>query len=101
MQSIFTSFSVQATDVIEGTSVDEGGKEKTKVIMFVEARGETSVGEYRNEYVWKMGFEEGGKRVDEWIEFVDVGMVRDFYPKLVGEMKKRAEEQGKGADAGR
>ena len=41
------------------------------------------MGEYRNEYVWKMGFEEGGARVDEWVEYVDVGMVRDFYPKLI------------------
>lgn len=96
MKALFTSFHITVTDCIEGTSTDAEGIKKRKIVMFVEAKGETPVGEYRNEYVWKMGFEEGGERVDEWVEYVDVGMTRDFYPKLKGEMEKRAREaQGK------
>ena len=101
MKSIFTSFSITVNDVIEGTSevssagddgaIAKGGiVERKKIVMFVSARGDTPVGEYRNEYVWKMAFEEGGTRVSEWVEYVDVGMTRDFYPLLRGEMMRRA-----------
>ncbi|KAJ4293100.1 hypothetical protein N0V90_008382 [Kalmusia sp. IMI 367209] len=93
MKAVFTSFQVTATDIIEGTSRDDEGRERVKIVMFVEARGETAVGEYRNDYVWKMGFEEGGGRVDEWIEYVDASMFRDFYPKLKAETARRAMEK--------
>jgi len=85
MATIFTSFKVTVNDVIEDS-------EAKKIVMFVSARGDTPIGEYRNEYVWKMEFDQEGEKVDRWTEFVDVGMVRDFYPKLVGEMKRRAAE---------
>lgn len=75
-------------DVIEG--IDDHGK--AKIVMFVSALGQTSVGEYRNEYVWSMGFDGSGERISEWTEFVDVGMLRDFYPKLAEALKKKAEE---------
>jgi hypothetical protein len=88
MATIFTSFNVTVSDVIEDL-------EAKKIVMFVSARGDTPIGEYRNEYVWKMEFEEKGEKVGKWTEFVDVGMVRDFYPKLVGEMKRRAAEAAK------
>jgi hypothetical protein len=89
MATIFTSFAVTVNDVVE----DVAGK---KIVMFVSARGDTPVGEYRNEYVWKMEFDESGEKVEKWTEFVDVGMARDFYPKLVGEMKRRAVDAAKG-----
>ncbi|KAF2872197.1 hypothetical protein BDV95DRAFT_493257 [Massariosphaeria phaeospora] len=92
MKSIFTNFHITVNDVIEGSRVDADGKESTTIVMFVEAQGDTPMGEYRNEYVWKMAFEEGGARIDEWLEYVDVGMARDFYPKLAGEMKRRTQE---------
>lgn len=66
--------------------------ERKKIVMFISAHGDTPVGEYKNEYVWKMAFEEGGEKVCEWVEFVDVGMARDFYPLLKGEMIRRAQE---------
>jgi hypothetical protein len=88
MATIFTSFKVTVNDVIEDL-------EAKKIVMFVSARGDTPIGEYRNEYVWKMEFDEKGEKVGKWTEFVDVGMVRDFYPKLVGEMKRRAAEAAK------
>jgi hypothetical protein len=61
MKSIFNSFHVSINDVIEGTC-DDG---KKKIIMFVTATGNTAVGHYKNEYVWKMAFEEGGERMCE------------------------------------
>ncbi|KAL1595709.1 hypothetical protein SLS60_009398 [Paraconiothyrium brasiliense] len=93
MKSVFTSFELSVDDVIEGISQDEQGVERRKIVIFASAKGQTPVGEYRNEYVWKMGFEEGGQRVSEWIEYVDVGMARDFFPKLAAEMKRRAGER--------
>ena len=45
---------------------------------------------------WKMGFEENKEdevmRISEWSEYVDVGMARDFAPKLREAMKKGREE---------
>ncbi|KAH7078681.1 hypothetical protein BKA63DRAFT_506912 [Paraphoma chrysanthemicola] len=99
---VFTSFQITVTDLIEGVSecpapTDEkdGFVQKKKIIMYVNARGDTPIGEYVNQYVWKMGFEEGGERVNEWEEYVDVGMAKDFFPRLQAEMKRRAEEKAK------
>ncbi|KAF1934095.1 uncharacterized protein M421DRAFT_253 [Didymella exigua CBS 183.55] len=86
ISAIFTSFKIAVDDVIEGTSSD-GSK---RIVMYVSAFGESPVGEYKNQYVWKMGFTEDGELIKEWTEFVDVGVARDFYPKLKGEMVKRA-----------
>jgi hypothetical protein len=95
MESVFTSFQITVNDVLEATSDSAlGGEGKKKIVMYVTARGDTAVGEYRNEYVWKMSFEEGGERICEWSEFVDVGVSRDFMPKLkAGIAKKMAEEK--------
>ncbi|KAF3045534.1 hypothetical protein E8E12_009343 [Didymella heteroderae] len=86
ISTIFTSFKVVVDDMIEGVSFD-GTK---RIVMYVSAFGESSVGEYRNQYVWKMGFTDDGELIREWSEFVDVGMAQDFYPKLKGEMVRRA-----------
>ncbi|KAF2818753.1 hypothetical protein CC86DRAFT_153554 [Ophiobolus disseminans] len=97
MKSIFTSFQATVTDVVEGTS--SAGKET--IVLYISARGDTPVGEYKNEYVWKLGFDEGGEKVSEWVEFVDVGVSRDFYPLLKGEMMRRmaaAKEAAMGTD---
>jgi hypothetical protein len=88
MSTIFTSYRVEVDDVIEGTS-DDG---KKKLIMYISAFGESPIGPYRNQYVWRMGFTDDGELINDWSEFVDVGMVRDFYPKLKAEMVRRAEE---------
>lgn len=84
--------------MVEGVS-DDGS---VIIVMYVSAAGETSVGEYRNEYVWKMGFEKGEERISEWSEFVDVGVARDFYPRLRGEVVRRAgQAQGEEGAEGR
>ncbi|KAJ4344608.1 uncharacterized protein N0V89_012352, partial [Didymosphaeria variabile] len=93
MKSVFTSFELTIHDIVEGVSQDEQGIERRKIVVFTSARGDTPVGEYRNEYVWKMGFEEGGQRVSEWVEYVDAGMAKDFAQKLAAEVKKKAGER--------
>ncbi|KAF2476719.1 uncharacterized protein BDR25DRAFT_278026 [Lindgomyces ingoldianus] len=90
MKSLFTSFQIRVDDVIEDLV-------QRKIVMFVTALGQTPVGEYNNEYVWKMKFDEAGEKIVEWSEFVDVGMVKDFYPRLVAEIKRREEEKEKGS----
>lgn len=95
MKSVFTSFQVTVDDVIEGTSTDQ----RKKIVMFVRAKGDTPVGEYKNEYVWKMAFDESEQKVSEWEEYVDVGMTRDFYPLLKGEMFKRMQAAKKAPNA--
>ncbi|KAF2656681.1 hypothetical protein K491DRAFT_596438 [Lophiostoma macrostomum CBS 122681] len=84
MKTLFTSFAITVNDTIEDL-------EKKKIVVFVSAKGDTPVGEYNNEYVWNIGFDESGEKISEWTEYVDAGMARDFYPKLMGEMKRRAE----------
>lgn len=91
MNGLFTSFAITVTDTVEDLA-------NRKIVMFVSAKGETPVGQYNNEYVWKMGFDESGEKISEWVEYVDAGMARDFYPKLMGELKRRA-EAGKGESA--
>jgi hypothetical protein len=95
MKSVFTFFKISVDDIIEGVSDTEvdprrGGEyKKKKIVMFVTAAGATTVGEYRNEYVWSIAFEEGG----------DVGVSRDFMPKLKGEIARKMAES-KGRDGG-
>ncbi|KAF2110301.1 hypothetical protein BDV96DRAFT_583787 [Lophiotrema nucula] len=92
INGVFTAFKIVVDDVIEGTSTNvEGLEQKKKIVMYVKALGETAVGEYRNEYVWKMAFDEDA-RISEWSEFVDVGMARDFLPKLRAELQRRRVE---------
>lgn len=93
ISQIFTSFKVVVDDVIEGFASDG----YARIIMYVSAFGESPVGEYRNQYVWKMGFTDDGELIREWSEFVDVGMAQEFYPKLKGEMVRRAAAKEGGA----
>lgn len=74
--------------------------EQKKIVMFVSALGDTVVGEYRNEYVWRMKFDEAGEKIAEWQEFVDAGMLRDFFPKLKAELVRKAELAKKEKESG-
>jgi hypothetical protein len=86
ISQIFTSFKIVVDEVIEGFASDG----YARIIMYVSAFGESPVGEYRNQYVWKMGFTDNGQLIRKWSEFVDVGIAQEFYPKLKGEMVRRA-----------
>ena len=64
-----------------------------KICMWLLVKGDTLAGEYNNEYVWNMEFNKSGEKIVEWKEFVDVGVTRDFLPKLRKEMQKENEKQ--------
>ena len=85
MKTLFTTFRLNVKDIVEDV-------EERKIVIFVSAEGETMVGKYVNEYVWRMKCDEQGL-VEEWWEFVDVGMVRDFLPKL-----REARARGSGTE---
>lgn len=94
MAEVFTSFKIVVDDVVEGVS-DDGAN---KIVVYISAFGKSPVGEYRNQYIWKMGFTDDGALIREWSEFVDVGVARDFYPLLKGEIIKRRGEQRVGLE---
>ena len=77
LQSIipaFSNFSLTVYDIVEDTAAN-------KIVMHLKARADTAAGEYVNEYMWSLHFDENGM-IDDQKEYVDVGVNRDFYPKL-------------------
>ena len=77
LQSIipaFSNFSLTVYDIIEDVAA-------RKIIMHLKARADTAAGEYLNEYMWSLHFDKEG-RIDDQKEYVDVGVNRDFFPKL-------------------
>jgi hypothetical protein len=86
LKPIFRNFSLTVTELLEDV-------EQRKVCVWLLARADTEVGKYRNEYVWLMEFDESGENIVGMKEFVDVGMARDFWPKLKGEMARREAEK--------
>src|SRR5215469_2165473 len=72
LKPIFRNFSLTVTELVE--DVDE-----RKICIWLLARADTAIGEYRNEYVWLMEFDESGEKIARMKEFVDAGMVRDFW----------------------
>jgi|SRR5579871_727209 len=88
LKPIFRNFSLTVTELVE--DVDQ-----RKICMWLLARADTAVGEYRNEYVWLMEFDESGEKIAGMKEFVDAGMARDFWPRLKGEMARRKAVEGK------
>lgn len=91
LTTVFHNFELEVQETIEDARA-------RKVVLFLCARADTVVGEYRNEYVWVLEFEgvgdgvgEGGEgeggdgvgpRIVRQVEFVDSVMARDFFPKL-------------------
>ncbi|KAI4150766.1 MAG: hypothetical protein LQ340_003899 [Diploschistes diacapsis] len=80
--SIFHSFSLTCHELVE----DVPGR---RIVMYLTARGDTDAGEYVNEYVWFLDFDESGDTILGHKEFVDAIMNRDFWPKLAKAMKAK------------
>lgn len=59
-----------------------------KIVMWLKAQADTVVGEYVNEYMWTLEFDEAGEKIVWQKEFVDSVMVRDFWPTLRESMKE-------------
>ena len=73
-------------DVVEDTAA-------RRICMYLRARADTVVGEYVNEYMWTLDFDESGTKITKVNEFVDTVMNRDFWPKLQQAMKARKAQQ--------
>lgn len=63
--------------------------------MYVKARADTLAGEYLNEYQWTMSFDESGRKIVKWVEFVDANVYWGFFPKLQEAMRIYREGNGK------
>ena len=83
---VFHNFSLTINDLLED-------KEARKISLWLSARAETLAGEYVNEYVWLLEFNEEGK-ITASREFSDSVMEREFYPKLRDAMQQ---QQARGA----
>jgi ketosteroid isomerase-like protein len=78
---VFSNFSLTINDVIED-------REARRICMYLRARADTLAGEYINEYIWTLSFNESGTKITEVKEFVDTVMNRDFWPLLLTAMKQ-------------
>ena len=81
LKPIFSNFSLVINDVIEGT-------DGRRICMYLRARADTLAGEYINEYMWTLDFDETGTKITKNKEFVDTVMNRDFWPKLSAAVKQ-------------
>lgn len=57
--------------------------------MYLRARADTLAGEYVNEYMWTLNFDDSETKITRVDEFVDTVMNRDFWPKLKAAMTVR------------
>ena len=81
LHAIFHNFSLTVDELVEDTA-------NHRICMWLSARADTSAGEYVNEYVWLLDFDETGKKIIRTKEFSDSLMARDFFPKLKAAMDK-------------
>ena len=75
LNAIFYNFSLKIDDLVEDT-------QNHRICMWLTARADTMAGEYVNEYVWLLDFDETGKKIVRSKEYSDSVMARDFFPKL-------------------
>ncbi|KAK3700322.1 hypothetical protein LTR37_016026 [Vermiconidia calcicola] len=75
LKPIFRNFRLDVKDMLED-------KEAGRICMYLSARADTMAGEYVNEYMWTLSFDETGTRIAQVNEFVDTIMNRDFWPRL-------------------
>jgi len=80
LKPIFDNFSLTVNDVVED-------RESRRICMSLSARADTAAGEYINEYMWTMDFDESGRKLMQVREFVDAVVNKEFWPKLVVAMK--------------
>ena len=84
---VFSNFSLTINDVVE----DRGSR---RICMYLRARADTLAGEYINEYMWTLSFDESGTKITQVKEFVDTLMNRDFWPLLLAAMKEHQQASG-------
>ena len=84
LKPIFNNFSLTINDVLEDHQFH-------RICMRLSARADTAVGEYVNEYMWTMTFDESGQKLVHVREFVDTVVNKDFWPKLKAAMQENQE----------
>ena len=97
LTTVFRNFNLTVHDVVED-------REARKVVLELDAHADTAAGEYVNEYVWVLQFDESEEVIVEVKEFVDTVMQRDFWPKLQESMRAaagRREKEKEGQEDGR
>ncbi|KAL8825127.1 MAG: hypothetical protein Q9170_007920 [Blastenia crenularia] len=88
LHAIFQNFTLTIDELIEDTA-------NHRICMWLSAKADTAAGEYINEYVWLLDFDESGQKIIRTKEFSDSLMARDFFPKLKEAMsKQRAKKAG-------
>jgi hypothetical protein len=81
LASVFRNFNLDVHEVVEDVA-------ERKVVLWLSARADTAAGEYLNEYMWVLEFDESGEKVVQSKEFVDTVMQREFWPKLQESMRQ-------------
>ena len=82
LSGVFQNFSCTINDLLE----DE---QANRICLYLSARGDTVVGEYVNEYMWLLDFDESGEKITCSKEYSDTILARDFFPKLKAAMTAR------------
>lgn len=85
LSAVFQNFSCTINDLLED-------KQANRICLYLAARGDTVVGEYVNEYMWLLDFDESGEKITCSKEYSDTALARDFFPKLKAAMTERREE---------
>lgn len=85
LRAIFHNFSLTINDLLED-------RDKKRICMWLSAKADTVAGEYVNEYMWLLDFDDKGKVLLSK-EFSDSVMEREFFPKLQAAMTKQQAEQ--------
>lgn len=89
LRTIFRNFSLTLDELIE----DSSNPQRPRICMWLSAKADTAAGEYVNEYVWLLDFDESGERIVRTKEFSDNVMARDFFPKLKEAMGRERERK--------
>ena len=82
LRAIFHNFSLKINDLLEDDDAN-------RICLSLKARADTMAGEYVNEYMWLLDFNELGTRITLSQEFSDTVMERDFSPKLKAAVLKQ------------
>lgn len=85
LSGVFKNFSCTINDLLED-------KQANRICLYLSARGDTVVGEYVNEYMWLLNFNESGEKITCSKEYSDTALARDFFPKLKTAMTERREQ---------
>ena len=83
--TIFHNFSCTINDLLED-------KQSNRICLYLSARGDTVAGEYVNEYMWLLDFDESGEKITRSKEYSDTALARDFFPKLKAAMVEKREQ---------